>query len=168
MNSRVKIGRIYLTNISVQMDQVIVQTDFPLTKEFPTFQAIRQFITVISKTLFLHQSCAGWIQSTLFCLISIQTSFKLFSHLRQYITHGLFIHIYSQNPLSIASLSYMCQLHPLITLFLFLSPKNYLPKTESHQALHYVIFSSHLPPNSWSNVLLQHPISLNSHNIFFL
>lgn len=124
VNNRVKLGRVYLTNIRIQMDQVIVQTDLQLVKEYSIFQTIWKFITVISIALFLHQSCARWIHSTLFSLISVQRRFKLLSHLRQYIRHGLFIQVYAQNPLSTTSLSYMCQLHSLITLFLHLSPKS--------------------------------------------
>lgn len=152
MNNRLKISRIFLTIISIQMDQTIAQTDVQLVMKLPTFQAIRKFSAVISIALFLHQSCVRWIQSTLFCLISVQPRFKLFSHLHQYITHGLFIQFYARNALSIVSLSYMHQLHPLNTLLLFLSPKKYLPKIKSHHALHYIICSSHLPPNTWRNV----------------
>jgi hypothetical protein len=76
------------------MDQAIVKTDFQLDKKFPTFHAIRQFITVIMKALPLHQSYAKWLQVTLFSPISVPPRFKLYSHLRQYITHDLFIQVH--------------------------------------------------------------------------
>ena len=153
VNTRVKIGRMNLHNISIQMDQAYIQTDFQVSKKFTTNHEIRKFITVMTTALSLHHSCARWIQSTPFSQISVEPRFKLFSHLRQYITHVLFIQLF-------VSLSYTCQLHPLTTLFLFLSPKKYLPKIKDHQVLHYVIFSSHLPPRSWTKVTSSAPYFL--------